>query len=351
MDNNTGQKFTVKHDSPLLKYLYEIFPEQSKTGVKAYLSNGQVVVNGEPQTAFDLPLFKGDALLILAKGVSLTKQVKEDAVETLARQKVTVLYEDQHLLVVNKPAGLPVIATKPSPSSVDLTKKGAKASMNSKTKEITLYSLLMDFVKVRARAERHNMHIRQDGPARVWIVHRIDRGTSGVLVFAKDEQTKRALQDRWDNIVVQRKYVAVVEGIPTPAYGKIQSYLKENRSSLKMYSSEKDNGGELAITHYKIVSTLKSSGNGIPDYTTMEFSLETGRKNQIRVHAESIGCPVVGDKKYSAKTNPIARLALHAKTLAFHDPFTGEIRSFDSPLPKEFEKIMPKKKEPKPKKA
>lgn len=341
MDNNTGQKFTVKHDSPLLKYLYEIFPQQSKTGVKAYLGNGQILVNGEGQTAFDFPLFEGDQLTVLAKGVSLTREVKQGTVDVLARHGVTVLYEDAHLLVVTKPSGLPVIAPKPAIKGPDLKVKGAKASLNTKKREITLYSLLMDYIKVRARAERKNLHIRQSGPARVWIVHRIDRGTSGVLLFAKDEKTQTLLQSRWDRTVTQRRYVAVVEGVPSPAFGKIQSYLKENYKSLKMSSSAEDNGGELAITHYKTLSTLKGDkSRGIPDYTAMEFQLETGKKNQIRVHAEYIGCPVAGDRKYGARTNPIGRVALHAKTLAFHDPYTDEIRSFECPLPKEFAEIM-----------
>ncbi|MCQ2147033.1 MAG: RluA family pseudouridine synthase [Bacteroidales bacterium] len=353
MNNTTGQKFTVKHDSPLLKYLFELFPQQSKTGVKAYLTNGQIMVNGVSETAFDKPLFAGDKLIVLAKGVSITKEVKRAAEDELNAAGVEILYEDSHLIVVSKRSGLVVIAPKTTgemaPKGPDLTKKGGKASMNVRKKEPTVYSLLTDYVKTKARAERRNMHIHQRGPARVWIVHRIDRGTSGVIVFAKDEETKNMLQNKWDKIVTERRYIAVLEGVPTPAYGKIQSWLTENEKSLKMHSSPEDNGGELAITHYKTISTLNGDkGRKIPDYTAVEFQLETGRKNQIRVHAESIGCPVAGDRKYGAQTNPIKRIALHARTLSFYDPYTGLLHSFETPIPKEFEEIMkPKSKGPK----
>ncbi|MCR5004193.1 MAG: RluA family pseudouridine synthase [Bacteroidales bacterium] len=334
-----GQQFTVKENSPLLKYLFGLFPERSKTSVKALLTNGQICINGEVKTAFDQPLWEGDKLVILPKGVSITREIDEQAKDELRRKGVELLYEDDSILVVNKRSGLATIAPKPATSGPDTSVKGGKAKLNASKKEDTVYSLLTDYVKVTARAARQNLHVKQDGPARVWIVHRIDRGTSGILVFAKTESVKGILQNRWDKIITERRYVAILEGELVPAFGKIQSYLYESPKSFKVHSVDNDRDGkaQLAITHYKTDTWFPALRQGpVRKYSLVEFSLETGRKNQIRVHASDKGCPIAGDSKYGAESNPLKRLALHAKTLSFYHPVTGELMKFNTKLPDAF---------------
>lgn len=209
--------------------------------------------------------------------------------------RLRIIYEDKWLIVVDKKYGLPTIST-------------------GKSGELTAYSILYDHV---ARASRGG---------RVFIVHRLDRDTSGLLVFAKDEQTKFMLQEDWNSNVLERGYTAVVEGRPEKPDGRIVSWLKENPKSLKMSSSPYDNGGKEAITEYHLVS----SRNGL---SLVDIKLETGRKNQIRVQFSAMGHPVAGDRKYDAATNPFGRLALHAGSLAFRHPRTGEVLSFSSPAP------------------
>lgn len=359
MEQIPGQKFTVKHNGPLLEYLYEIFPEQSKKGVKAYLSNGQVVLNGRKVTAFDQPLWKGDTLVILAKKYSIYTEVKHAARVDLKDSGVEILYEDDSIIVVNKRSGLPVVGTgKSAGKAVDLDKKGGKASLMTQHRENTVYSILCDYTRTRVHAERMSSTERMPWkPAHVFIVHRLDRDTSGVLVFAKTAKIQRLLQDGWNSIVKERGYTGIVEGTPSPLSGTVESWLKDNPKSKKVMSTgdealvEKENArvrpgnhAELwhhAVTHYETVK--KDITYKRPDvdpcmkYSAVEFHLDTGRKNQIRVHASAeLGCPVAGDKKYGAVSSPAGRLALHAGTLAFVHPVTGKLMTFTSALPKEF---------------
>ena len=192
----TGQKFKVAHEGGLLQYLFEIFPGQSRTGVKNQLSKGQVLVNGECRTAFDHPLRPGDTITILPKGISIARSVREDA--------------NENYIVVDKPSGMLTVAT-------------------GKEKN-TLYSLLNAYVKVNARMQRKEdliSGVRPDrSTAKIWIVHRIDRGTSGVLVFAKNERAKDILQSKWKDLVAERKYVAWLEGSLEKDQGAVQSWLR-----------------------------------------------------------------------------------------------------------------------------
>ncbi len=315
----TGQQFKVAHEGFLLQYLFEIFPGQSRTGVKNLLSKGQVLVNGECKTAFDQPLKAGDKLTILPKGISIARSMREDAKETVLKAGVQILFEDENYLVVDKPSGMLTVAT-------------------GKEKN-TLYSLLNAYVKLNARMQRKEDLISGVRPDRsivkIWIVHRIDRGTSGVLVFAKNERAKDILQSKWKELVAERKYVAWLEGTVEKDKGVVQSWLTENPKSLKMYSSpEEVKDGQLAITYYKVLSRSKH-------YTQVEFELETGRKNQIRVHAAmDMDHPIAGDEKYGAETNPVKRLALHAATLVFRNPFSGKMVRCSSPLPDCFERFQ-----------
>ena len=223
------------------------------------------------------------------------------------RRKLDILYEDDCIIVADKPSGLLTMST-------------------GKEGEITAYSILTDYV----RSARGGRNTRDKG--RIFIVHRLDRDTSGVIVFAKDEQTKHALQDDWNETILERKYIAAVEGTPEYDEGTVASYLKDNPKSMKVSSSWTDNGGKYSVTHFKV---LRSSGQ----YSLVEFELETGRKNQIRVHASVIGNPVAGDRKYGSVSNPLHRLCLHASTLAFHHPRTGQLLRFDTGIPKDFMRL------------
>lgn len=294
---NSGRTFTAEKNSPLLQYLFELLDGQSRTSIKNYLSHGQVTVNGQSTTAYDFPVRKGDRIMILDKGILVKKRGGEK--ET----RVKIVFEDDWLLVVDKRSGVLTMST-------------------GREGEETAYSLMYSYMKRR-----------YGKTARVFIVHRIDRETSGLVIFAKDEKTKDRLQETWNDSVLERKYCAILEGRPHEAEGTVHTWLKENPKSLKVTSSPVDDGGKEAITHYKTISSGKR-------YSLVEFGLETGRKHQIRVHAALLGCPVTGDRRYGAKDNPAGRLALHARSIVFRHPETHRIMSFDTGLPSVFKTVM-----------
>lgn len=311
----SGQNYQVSQDAFLLEYLFQLFPGQSRTGVKNMLSKGRILVNGESRTAFDLPLKKGDRITVLSKGISIARATRNDARSEVEKAGVQILFEDENYMVVDKPSGMLTVAT-------------------GKEKK-TLYALLNAYIKVNARMQRKEDLLSGREPdrstAKIWIVHRLDRGTSGVLVFAKNERAKDILQSKWKDLVAERKYIAWLEGKLEKERGAIQSWLAENPKSLKMVSLDQEApGSQLAITHYRVLSCSRH-------YTQVEFSLQTGRKNQIRVHAASLEHPVAGDEKYGAQTDPVKRLALHAETLVFRNPFSGKTVRCTSPLPACFE--------------
>ena len=320
-----GQTFTVSHESTLLPYLLEILSGQSRTGVKNMLSKGQVQVNGSSCTAFDQPLKKDDRLEILPKGISIARATRNDARDAVLRTGVKILFEDENYIVVDKPSGM-------------LTVSSARGSAaKNGHRETTLYAILNAYVKTNARMQRKEDLLEGREPdrstAKVWIVHRLDKGTSGVLVFAKNERAKDLLQSKWKDLVAERRYAAWLEGAVENERGAVQSWLVENPKSLKMNSfPEEVKDGQLAITHYRVLERSRY-------HTLVEFELETGRKNQIRVHAADLGHPVAGDEKYGAQTNPIHRLALHATTLVFRNPFGGKMVRCSSPLPASFERF------------
>lgn len=231
------------------------------------------------------------------------------------RKSIEIIYEDRWLLVIDKPAGLLTMSTGKGP-------------------EVTAYSIVTDY-------------LRNSG-SRTFIVHRLDRDTSGLLVFAKDEETKLALQENWNEAVLERGYTALLEGNIQDDEGWIETWLYENPKSMKTHCRPVDprdlhaaregrcayaerNRWQFAATHCRKVRTGEIEGI---TYTCVEFGLETGRKNQIRVHSEWIGHPIAGDRKYGAQTNPIGRLALHAGRLSFIHPWTGKTMKFTSPLPR-----------------
>jgi len=212
-----------------------------------------------------------------------------------------IIYEDKYLIVINKPAGLLSIATKDE-------------------KRETAYSYLSEHVKKQRRDNK------------IFVVHRLDRETSGLLLFAKNEQIKRTLQDSWNNSVIERTYIALVEGQIQKQEGIISSFLYEDRNFI-MHSVADSSKGQKAVTRFKV---LKSNQN----WSLLEINLETGRKNQIRVHMQDIGHSVAGDKKYGALTNPLKRLALHAMKLSFIHPVSNEKMVFETAIPKSFAKIF-----------
>jgi len=212
-----------------------------------------------------------------------------------------IIYEDKYLIVINKPAGLLSIATKDE-------------------KRETAYSYLSEHVKKQRRDNK------------IFVVHRLDRETSGLLLFAKNEQIKRNLQDSWNNSVIERTYIALVEGQIQKQEGIISSFLYEDRNFI-MHSVADSSKGQKAVTRFKV---LKSNQN----WSLLEINLETGRKNQIRVHMQDIGHSVAGDKKYGALTNPLKRLALHAMKLSFIHPVSNEKMVFETAIPKSFVKIF-----------
>ena len=175
---------------------------------------------------------------------------------------------------------------------------------------------------------------QKDKHNRVFVVHRLDEDTSGVLMVAKNPKIQAALQDHWNEIVSKRGYYAIVEGHMKEANGTIKSYLKKNAQNM-MYSSKKAGDGQLAITHYKVIGEIEG-------YSLLDVHIDSGRKNQIRVHLGDLGHHVIGDDKYGNPSNPIKRLGLHAYELEFKHPLTGKVMKFTAPVPKEFKTLFPK---------
>ncbi len=266
-------------------------PQRKRTAIKSLLAHNQVAVNGTPEKQFDTQLRPGQEVK-----VNLSREFK-----VFYNRRLKLVYEDDDIIVVNKGYGLLSMG-------------------NDKVKEGTAYTILRDYLKW------------QDPRNKLFIVHRLDRDTSGLMVFAKSIEAKENLQHNWNNMVLSRKYLAVVEGRPDPAEGIVKSYLAEN-SRYEVYSTDNPDEGQLAITRYR---TLKSR-NG---YSLMEVELDTGRKNQIRVHMKDLGHPITGDRRYGAGSSPIHRMALHAQTLRFVHPITRKDMNFTTPTPISFSKIV-----------
>lgn len=280
-------KLSVSQDTQLMTFLMASFPGKSREKIKSLLRNKLVSLKGLAITKFDHPLHPGDVLVIGTKAPVSEKQIPG----------LKIVFEDDAILVIEKPAGL-------------LTMGSAKERAK------TAYAYLTSYVK------------KQDDANRIFIVHRIDRETSGLLVFAKNERIKLRMQKNWNDRIIERKYIALVEGVLTQRKGTVQSYLRESKA-LKVHSSQNASSGQLAITHYEVLGYKKNT-------TVVEVQLETGRKNQIRVHMQDLGHPIVGDKKYGAKTSLTGRIALHAKTLVFVHPITGKEMRFETKDPSIF---------------
>lgn len=279
--------FTVEKPEELMTMLREKMSDRSRTTIKSFLAHKQVSVNGIPTTQFNHDLFVGDVVRV---NFGVTH-------ETFRNPFLRIIYEDDAILVVNKRNGLLTMAT-------------------DSERQRTAYYILSEYLK------------QQDKNNRIFIVHRLDRETSGIVIFAKSQEIQHAFQYNWNEIVLERKYVAVVEGKVETEEGEVRSYLAENKA-FHVYSTQNKEEGELAITRYKRIQTGR-------DNTLMELELETGKKNQIRVHMSDLGHPVVGDRKYGAAISPIGRLALHASKIRFIHPVTKEEMVFDTGVPTMF---------------
>ncbi len=283
--------FLVTGNDILMTFLQKQLLHKSRTHIKSLLGNKQVSVDGRIVSQFDLPLLPGQKVEIGKEKIHSENEISG----------FKIVYEDNDIIVIDKQAGLLSISTE--------TEKRA-----------TAYSMLSDHVK------------KQDRTNKIFIVHRLDRETSGLMLFAKSEAIKHRLQDTWDDTIIDRSYLAVVEGVPEKPEGTITSYLFEDKN-FRMYSSQNPGKGLWSVTHY---STLKKNR----DYSLLKVNLETGRKNQIRIHMQEIGHSVAGDRKYGASTNPLKRLGLHAMQLSFIHPSTGEKLNFNTGIPGSFQRLF-----------
>ncbi|MFW6289708.1 MAG: RluA family pseudouridine synthase [Mariniphaga sp.] len=283
--------FQVSETTTLMEFLQKQMPHKSRNNVKSLLSHRQVLVDGKPVTQFNYSLFPGNKVEVSSVRVAPEQKFRE----------YSIVYEDQYLIVIDKAAGL--------------------LSMASETeKRATAYSLLSRHVK------------KQDRSNKIFIVHRLDRETSGLMLLAKSEEVKNKLQELWNETILERTYIAVVEGKVENQEGTVTSFLREDKN-YKMHSSADPGRGKEAVTHY---SVLKQNGS----FSMLKVNLETGRKNQIRIHMQEMGHCIVGDKKYGAATNPLKRLALHAQQLSFIHPETGKKMNFETKIPRAFQRVF-----------
>lgn len=281
-------KLSVKKESKLLEYLYENL-DMPKKRIKQYLTHGSIFVNNNKITQYNYKILPGMNIVIDTANKN-TKELPFD-----------IIFEDDHIIVVNKPSGLLTIATK-------------------KEKEKTLYHTVREYL------------VRKNKNARVFIVHRLDKDTSGIIILAKDEKTKNKLQEDWNKTVKLREYTAIVHGLLDKKEDKIIQRLKETKTGL-VYSTKAEEGKE-AITNYKVIKETKK-------YSMVSIKIETGRKNQIRVAFNTIKHPIVGDKKYNERDKE-NRLYLHANRLKIYYPEIKKDILFETAIPNEFKKIMSK---------
>lgn len=295
------ERRTVDAPTPLLEFLCTAFAPVKRTTAKAWLKYSQVKAAGKITRQFDQPLQPGDLVEV---NVSRPWQ-------TLSHPRLQLVYEDDDIIVINKGYGLLSVST-------------------DNRKDVTAYSIVRDYLKRVSPANK------------LFIVHRLDQHTSGLMMFAKNIAAKDAMQHNWNNMVIDRRYAAIVEGRVEPEEGIIDTLLAENSRHVVYVPGDNPDDEEQnpknvetkrAVTRYKAVK----SRNG---YTLLDVSLDTGRKNQIRVHMQHIGHPIAGDRKYGAKTSPAHRLCLHARTLRFVHPTTRVDMNFEIPLPASFTHVV-----------
>lgn len=290
-NKDTYTYFTVNEEKPLLEFLLENIKNESRSKIKLTLKGQGIKVDNKVITQFDYPLKPG-----MKVAVSKTKQNRY----TFKSRYVKLVYEDRYLLVIEKNTGI-------------LSMAAGHSSLNVK-KVLDDY-----FHKSRQKCTAH-------------VVHRLDRDTSGLMIYAKDIETEQILEHNWHDIVYDRRYIAVVSGEMEEDEGTVANWLKDNKAYIT-YSSPIDNGGKYAITHFH---TLKRT----TEHSLVEFRLETGRKNQIRVHTADMGHPVCGDIKYGNGDDPLHRLCLHAYVLCFYHPITKQRMEFETVIPVNFRSLF-----------
>jgi 23S rRNA pseudouridine1911/1915/1917 synthase len=283
----------VEQPAPLLAWLFGAWPEAKRNTVRGWLADRRVAVNGDIVSRFDHALQPGDLVAIRSESST--------APDTRIAGGILLRHEDEAVIVIEKPAGLRSIASEAE-------------------SEATAYALLTSHVR------RGNPRSRE----RVWIVHRLDQETSGLMVFARTEAAKRVIQDSWES--AKKIYRAVIEGAPPRESGVLISYLDE-ADRFRVRVAPEGPQTRRAVTRYRVEQRT-------PDRARLELELETGRRHQIRVQLAEAGCPIVGDKRYGAQTNPVRRVALHASELRFRHPVSGLEMRFVSPLPGEFGVLM-----------
>ncbi|MBR3530291.1 MAG: RluA family pseudouridine synthase [Bacteroidaceae bacterium] len=288
---NQYTDYVVKEPCELLQFLMTYVPGNTRTKAKQLLSQKMVFVDKVITTQFNTPLKAGQLVQIAKRG----------NLHQFRNKFVKILYEDAFLLVIEKKEGI-----------ITNTMPGGK--------ENSVKRILDEYVKRKSRS------------ISVHTVHRLDRVTSGLLIFAKRRDVQQMFTEHWHDIVKDRRYVAVVQGQMEKDSGTVESWLTDNKMFVT-FSTNYDNGGKYAITHYR---TLKRS----EEYSLVELKLETGRKNQIRVHMQDLQHPVVGDLKYGSDVDPIGRVCLHAYRIEFVHPNTRELLSFETPIPQAFQSIM-----------
>ncbi len=285
------QKFTAAADAPLLQAVAAVLRDHSASKLKSMLRHRQFAVNGAATTKFDQPVKAGDELWVNFDG----------SFQVLTSNKLRIVYEDRDIMVIDKAYGV------------------LSSSPNHASKDDTVFSILRNWVK------------KQDEKARIYVVHRLDRDTSGLMLLTRNAKARQKLVDGWQKLVVERKYEAIVEGVMEEDRSVVESYLSDAPNGYEVVSSqEPSEGAERAKTRYV---TLERGER----YSRVQLSMPIGHKNQLRVHMKDTGHPISGDRKYGGHSNGIHRLALHATVLAFKHPITGEEMRFESPAPASFD--------------
>lgn len=283
------KQYICDKEVPLLEYLLATLPG-SRNKIKDTLQGRGIKVNGKTVTQYDYPLTPGTK-------ISVSNSKRND---TFRSKWLSIVYEDQYLIVIEKKPGI-------------LSMAAGHTTLNVKT-------VLDDYFK-RTRQK-----------CRAHVVHRLDRDTSGLMIYAKDMDTEQLLENDWHNIVFDRRYVALCSGEMIEQSGTIENWLKDNKAYVT-FSSPVDNGGKYAITHFYVLDRST-------EHSLVEFKLETGRKNQIRVHSADMGHPVCGDIKYGNGDSPLHRLCLHAYVLCFYHPVTHRPMEFSTPIPSQFKEVI-----------
>ncbi|MBO6077954.1 MAG: RluA family pseudouridine synthase [Bacteroidaceae bacterium] len=284
------KSYKVEQETTLLPFLISTLTNLNRTEVKTLLKYKHIAVKGSAVTQFDCPLLPGDTVEVNF-GRSFYK---------FNNPQVKILFEDKWMVVIEKASGLLSVA-------------------NDNVREKNAFNIVRDYV-------RHG-----NPEADLFVCHRLDQFTSGILIFSKDQEMMLEMRSNWDFYVKERKYICVTENVPPRQEDTIESLLTQN-DRMQVFSTPDEEKGRLAITHYRV---LQSRGR----YALVDVEIFTGKKNQIRVHMAEMGCPIAGDLKYGADTNPARRLMLHNYRLSFIHPVTGELMRFSLPTPTVFRKL------------